>query len=158
MELKIEYIPTNQLKPYIRNAKQHTPKQIQQIMDSIQLFGMSDPIGIWKHNQVIEGHGRLLACQKLGFETIPVVRLDHLTDQQRRAYGIVHNSITMETGFDIDILNQELDKIQDIDMKEFGVDYDLPEVSLDDFPYEEPTKEKKKKVITCPYCGEKFEE
>lgn len=120
MKLKVEYIPTEKLKPYSNNAKIHTAEQIEQIKKSIQEFGMNDPIAIWKNNEIIEGHGRLIACSELGIEQVPVIRLDDLTDEQRRAYMLVHNQLTMNTGFDLDVLNLELEDIDGIDMSDFG--------------------------------------
>lgn len=119
--LKIEYISIDDIKPYENNAKIHTEEQIEQIKKSIKDFGMNDPIGIWKDNIIIEGHGRLLACKELGMNEIPVIRLDDLTNEQRKAYTLIHNQTTMNTGFDLDILNQELANI-DIDMNDFGFD------------------------------------
>lgn len=84
-KLKVEYIDTGELKPYENNAKIHTDAQIEQIARSIQEFGMNDPIAVWKDNEIIEGHGRLLACQLLGIKEVPIIRLDGLTDEQRRA-------------------------------------------------------------------------
>ena len=121
--LKIEYIPIEELKPYGNNAKIHTQEQIEQIKQSIQKFGMNDPIAVWKDNIIIEGHGRLLACQELGFEELPIIRLDNLTDDERKAYTLIHNKLTMNTDFDIDILNEELENIE-IDMSHFGFDLD----------------------------------
>ena len=121
-ELRIEYVKTASLKPYTNNAKLHTDEQIDQICRSIREFGMNDPIAVWKDNEIIEGHGRLMACQKIGMDTVPVIRLDELTDEQRRAYMNVHNQLTMSTGFDLDLLSQELAKINNIDMSLFGFD------------------------------------
>ena len=122
MKLKVEYLPIDEIKPYENNAKIHTPEQIEQIKASIRQFGMNDPIGIWsKDNIIVEGHGRLIACQELGYTEIPIIRLDDLTDEQRKAYTLAHNQLTMNTGFDLDILNQELADIS-IDMQEFGFD------------------------------------
>ena len=81
---------------------------------------MNDPIAVWKDNIVIEGHGRLLAAQKMKLKRVPVIRLDNLTDEQRRAYALVHNKITMNSDFDVDILNKELDKISAFKMEDFG--------------------------------------
>lgn len=120
-KLKIEYIPVADLTPYEKNAKIHTQEQIEQIMASIEEFGMNDPIAIWKDNIIIEGHGRLIACQNLGIDEVPIIRLDDLTDDERRAYTLIHNKLTMNTDFDIDILNDELEHIE-IDMSEFGFD------------------------------------
>ena len=126
MQLTIEYMPLSELKAYSNNAKIHTAEQIEQIKKSIQEFGMNDPIAIWKNNEIIEGHGRLIACSELGIDKVPVIRLDGLTDEQRKAYMLVHNQLTMNTGFDSDILNIELDDIS-LDMSEYGFD-DLYEI------------------------------
>lgn len=131
--LIIEYMPIENLKPYENNAKIHTVEQIEQIKASITEFGMNDPIAIWKDNIIIEGHGRLLACKELGFKELPVIRLDNLTDDERKAYTLVHNKLTMNTDFDIDLLNEELETIE-IDMTEFGFE-DLS--SFDDFGEDE---------------------
>ena len=120
-KLKIEYIPITELKPYDKNAKIHTKEQIEQIKASINEFGMNDPIALWKDNIIIEGHGRLLACKELGIEEVPIIRLDDLTDDERKAYTLIHNKLTMNTDFDIDILNDELEHIE-IDMSNFGFD------------------------------------
>ena len=121
-KLKVEYIDTGELKPYENNAKIHTDAQIEQIARSIKEFGMNDPIAVWKENEIIEGHGRLLACQLLGIKEVPIIRLDELTDEQRRAYMNVHNQLTMNTGFDIELLAKELGRIDNIDMATFGFD------------------------------------
>ena len=137
MELKIEYLPIEELKPYANNAKEHPTEQIEQIKKSIEEFGFSDPIGIWK-DEIVEGHGRLIAASEMGIDTVPVIRLDHLTDEQRRAYALVHNKLTMNSDFNLDLLRIELDDI-DIDMTDFGFDLDEEddepiEVQEDDVP------------------------
>lgn len=120
MNLKIEYVKTSELREYENNAKLHPADQIEQIKKSIQQFGMNDPIAVWKDNVIIEGHGRLIACRELGIEELPVIRLDNLTDEQRRAYTLAHNKLTMNSDFDLGILADELDSIVDIDMEDFG--------------------------------------
>lgn len=120
MQLQIEYVKTSELKEYEKNAKIHDRPQIEDIKNSIRAFGMNDPIAVWKNNVIIEGHGRLKACQELEIDTVPVIRLDHLTDQQRKAYCLAHNKLTMNTGFDLDLLSAELDSIIDFDMINFG--------------------------------------
>ena len=133
MKLKVEYIPINEITPYENNAKIHTEEQIEQIKKSIEEFGMNDPIGIWsKDNIIIEGHGRLLACKELGMTEVPVIRLDDLTNDQRKAYTLIHNQTTMNTGFDLDILNEELQNIE-LDMSDFGFD----DIELDDIEEEQ---------------------
>jgi DNA modification methylase len=95
---------------------------------------------VWGENEIVEGHGRLLAAMDMDdIDTVPVIRLDELTDEQRRAYMLVHNKLTMNTDFDLDILTVELDDIFDIDMSDFGFDLDEEddepiEVQEDDVP------------------------
>lgn len=120
MKLKVEYVPIDSITPYENNAKIHTPEQIEQIKNSIKEFGMNDPIAIWgEDNIIIEGHGRLIALKELGFDVVPIIRLDDLTDEQRRAYTLVHNQTTMSTGFDLEILQIELENIE-LNMDDFG--------------------------------------
>lgn len=138
MELKIEYLNKTELKPYANNAKVHTAEQVEQIKKSIREFGFNDPIAVWHENEIVEGHGRLLAAMEMDeVETVPVIRLDGLTDEQRRAYMLVHNKLTMNTDFDIDLLNIELDDITNIDMNDFGfglIDEEPAEIVEDKIP------------------------
>lgn len=125
MELKIEYVDIDSIKPYKNNAKQHPREQIEQIKKSIEEFEMVDPIGIWK-DEIVEGHGRLIACKELGYKEVPIIRLDHLTDEERKAYTLVHNKLTMNSDFDIDILESELEDLsKELDMSEFGFDANI---------------------------------
>lgn len=117
--MKIEEIDIKELKVYKKNAKKHPKEQIEQIKKSIEEFGMIDPIGIWG-NEIVEGHGRYKACKELGITKVPIIRLDHLTDEQRRAYNLVHNKLTMNSDFDIGLLDEELENILEIDMENFG--------------------------------------
>lgn len=98
--LIIDYVPIDKLKPYDRNAKLHPKEQIEQIKKSIKDFGFNDPVAVWKDGEIIEGHGRLIAAKELGIKKVPVIRLDDLTDQQRKAYMLAHNKLTMNSDFD----------------------------------------------------------
>lgn len=80
---------------------------------------MIDPIAIDMNNEIIEGHGRLIALKELGYKKAPVIKLD-LTEEKAKAYRLVHNQLTMNTGFDTDLLNIELEDITNIDMDDFG--------------------------------------
>ena len=157
--MEIIKLNINDITPYEKNAKIHTEAQIEQIKKSIQEFGMNDPIAVWgEKNTIVEGHGRLEALKQLGYTEVDCIRLDHLTDEERKAYTLAHNKINMNTGFDIDLLDEELDSIEDIDMSEFGF-LDNEEVNLDDFftEVEELKKEEKETdTITCPYCHKQF--
>ena len=133
-KLKIEYVPIDSIKPYKRNAKLHPDEQIEQICNSIKETGFNDPIGVW-HDEIAEGHGRLLAAKKLGMKEVPIIRLDELTDEQRRAYMLAHNKLTMNSGFDLELLDAELAEIGTIDMGLLGFESpkeEEPPADLDD--------------------------
>lgn len=98
---------------YQNNAKKHPIEQVQQIVNSIEEFGFNDPIAIDESDVIIEGHGRLLAAKKLGMVEVPVIVLSHLTKEQKQAYIIAHNKLTLNTDFDMDILIKELQSLYD---------------------------------------------
>lgn len=129
-------MPIDSIKPYKGNAKKHPKKQIEQIKQSIiamkdadgdLLTGFKNPIGVW-HNEIVTGHGRYIAAKELGFETIPIIRLDSMTDEQRRAYIMIDNQLTLNTENDLKQLAIELENIKSIDMPAF--DLDLPEIQF----------------------------
>lgn len=91
------------------------------------------------NNIIVEGHGRLAAAKELGYKELDCIRLDHLTDEERRAYTLTHNKLTMNTDFDIDILDEELKNILNIDMNKFGfepIDITEDDIKEDDFEFE----------------------
>lgn len=118
--MQIEKLKVADLIEYKNNAKEHPQEQIDQIVASIKEFGFNDPIAIDENNVIIEGHGRLYALQELGVREVECIRLSHLSEEQKKAYILAHNKLTMNTGFDIELLNVELDAIMDIDMELFG--------------------------------------
>ena len=136
-ELKVEYVPKEDLKTYANNAKVHTPEQIEGIKKSIKKFGFNDPVAVWKDNEIIEGHGRLMAAMEMDeVQEIPVIRLDNLTDKERKAYIIAHNKLTLSTNFDNEILGEELKNlIGDFDMTDFGFgDFEIAMLTEDFTP------------------------
>jgi len=120
--MQIEKLNINLLKVYENNAKLHPKEHIEQIKKSIKAFGNNDPIAIDQNNVIIEGHGRFEALKQLGYTECEVIRLTHLTEEQKKAYILAHNKLTMNTGFDIGMLQVELGSILDIEMADFGFD------------------------------------
>lgn len=114
MSKEPEYYLANieDLIPYARNARTHSPEQVAQIAASIKEFGFLAPIVISKDNTILCGHGRFYAAQKLGLKKIPCVKESHLTEAQRRAYIIADNKISINAGWDSDLLAVELSDLQ----------------------------------------------
>lgn len=132
--MQIEKVKIADLLEYKNNAKEHPQWQIEQIVESIEKFGFNDPIAIDENNIIIEGHGRLYALQEMGAEEVECIRLSHLGENEKKAYILAHNKLTMNTEFDADLLAQELGEIEGIDMSSFGFLMDpLIEVVEDDF-------------------------
>ena len=157
-KLKIEYVKLSEIKPYKNNAKLHPKAQIDQIKKSIKEFGNIDPIGVW-HGEIVEGHGRYIAAKQLKLDEVPIIRLDDLTDEQRKAYALVHNKLTMNSDFDEDLLSIELDGILDLDMEQFGFDLDFEDEDEDEEP-DEPEDDPFADIETgnrygVPYQGNK---
>ena len=111
--LKLDYRAVDVLIPYARNAKQHSDAQVAQIAASIREFGWGAPILVDGQNNVIAGHGRLLAARKLGMTEVPVVPMDHLTDTQRRALILADNKIGENASWEDELLGIELAELKD---------------------------------------------
>lgn len=122
--MKIEKISIDKIKPYENNSKLHPPDQIEQIKKSIMEFGNNDPIAIDENGVIIEGHGRFEALKQLGFNEVEVIKLTHLNEQQKKTYILAHNKLTMNTGFDFDVLTLEISNIIDFNMKDFGFEFE----------------------------------
>lgn len=160
--MKIITLKLDEIVPYENNAKEHPQWQVDQIAKSIQEFGFNDPIAVNGNKVIIEGHGRYLAAKELGMEELPCIILDNLTEEQERAYIIAHNKLTMNTGFDLEVLEYELNalKVEDFDLSLTGFDeieieeiLDKNEVDLNEI-LEEASKDKEKEPKRCPHCGE----
>lgn len=120
-DLKIVYLSPDALTPYEKNARRHGEEDVSAIVRSIEQFGFDDPIGIWgDKNLIVEGHGRLAAAKKLGMDAVPCIRLDHLSDEARRAYALAHNKTAELSMWDEVLKKTELESILNIDMTQFG--------------------------------------
>lgn len=157
--MKIVNKKISELKQYRKNAKLHPEWQIEQIKKSIEKFGFNDPIAIDEKGVTIEGHGRYLALKSLGVEEVPTICLDHMTEQEKKAYILAHNKLTMNTDFDIDILKEELADITEFDINITG--FDPIEIQEDEIDFlelgdEETEDEGNNKTfdgLVCPECG-----
>ncbi len=126
MNLKVDYISTAELIPYARNARTHSDEQVAQIAASITEFGFVNPVLVGEDNVIIAGHGRLLAASRLGMKTVPVIKLGHLNETQRRALVIADNRIAEHSGWDEEMLAIELQALMedefDVDITGFDAD------------------------------------
>lgn len=157
-ELKIEYVSPAELTPYENNTRKHTPDDIEQIKESILRDGFNDPIGVWgEKNLIVEGHGRHIASMELHLEKVPIIRLDHMTDDQRRDYAIRHNRTAELSSWNFEALEKEIAQLE-IEGHDFdGLNFNFESKDLIEEMFE-PAEEKatEKKPIKCPHCGEVF--
>ena len=118
--------PIAALKPNDANARTHSPKQIQQIANSIARFGFNNPILVDNDNMIIAGHGRFAAAQSLGRSHVPTIRLEHLTEAHKRAYVIADNRLAELSGWDKDILAIEFQNLLDVD-----IDFEITDIGFE---------------------------
>lgn len=159
-ELKI--VKIEDIKLYEKNAKNHPEWQIEQIKNSIKEFGYNDPIAIDENNIIVEGHGRYIALKELGYEQIEVLKLSHMSDEQKKAYIIAHNKTCMNTGFNLEILEEELKNISELDLtltgfNEFEIEDILNiksnDINIDSVLSDIEIEKKEKEPKRCPHCG-----
>jgi DNA modification methylase len=130
--LFIDYLPIESLQADSQNPRLHDDKQVQQIAKSIRVFGFNVPLLVDSSSRVIAGHGRLLAAKLLGLDKAPVIRLEHLSDQQRRAFVIADNKLTENAQWDQRLLGEQLEILSEADL-DFSVDitgFEVGEIDL----------------------------
>lgn len=130
--LVIEHRSPGNLKPYLRNARTHTRKQIAEIAVSITAFGFNNPILIDKDDCIIAGHGRVEAAKLLGLTSVPTIRLEHLSEAQKRAYILADNKLAEKAGWDREILAIELQNLMEFEL-DFDISatgFELPEIDV----------------------------
>lgn len=118
-ELQVEWIAISALRTAPHNARTHSPRQIKQIMRSIQEFGFTNPVLIDETNQILAGHGRVRAAERGGWKQVPTIQIKHLSEAQKRAYIIADNKLAANAGWDDEILQIELQGLIDL---EFDLD------------------------------------
>lgn len=126
LSFKVEYLNTTSLTPRPNNARTHSKKQVRQIAEAITKFGFTNPILIDEQNCMLAGHGRVEAAKLLGMETVPCIRLDYMTEAEKRAYVIADNKLAMNAGWDEDLLAIELGALGEMDL-----DFDLEITGFD---------------------------
>jgi ParB family chromosome partitioning protein len=174
VKLVIVYKDPAALNPYNNNSKTHSDAQIDEIVESIKEFGFVDPIGIDDQDGIITGHGSTLAAIKLGMKLVPTTCLSHLSDRQKRAYIIAHNKLAEKSGWDIEKLSEEMNRLvnDDFDVSLTGFNEEELDKMLKDSPFlpegtdgptddveeeEKPRGKAKAKMLhTCPNCKHEF--
>ena len=115
--MNIEYTLVRDLRAYPNNARTYSPKQIRQIAKSIKRFGFCNPVLTDDNNQIVAGHGRVAAAKQLGIDAVPVVRLSHLSEAEKRAYILADNKLAERAGWDRELLAIELQGLVDLNFE-----------------------------------------
>lgn len=113
--LAVSYLPLSTLKAYAKNARTHSRKQIGQVAESIRTFGFNVPILVDEDLTVLAGHARMEAARKLGLESVPCVRLSHMTKAQKKAFILADNKLALNAGWDEELLSFELKDLVSLD-------------------------------------------
>lgn len=132
-KLQVVYKPVADLIPYANNSRTHSDEQVTQVAASIKEFGFTNPVLIDEKNGIIAGHGRLMAAKKLELEQVPTITLVGLTEAQRKAYIIADNQLALNSGWDLDTLRVEFERLEelDFDLSLIGFEDDVVEKLLD---------------------------
>ncbi len=122
--------PLSALRPFPRNARTHSKKQVQQIARSIERFGFTNPVLVSDDGEIIAGHGRVRAAALLGMQTVPTISLSHLSAAERRAYVLADNKLALNAGWDSEILAIELQGLIDLDFDVTLTGFSLAEIDF----------------------------
>lgn len=129
-DLRLEHLPITALKPYERNARTHSRKQVKQLAASIKRFGFNAPVLIDEDNVIIAGHGRVEAAKLLQMEQVPIVRLSHMSADERRAYVIADNKLAQNAGWDREMLAMEVQHLLEVDFDTEPLGFETPELDV----------------------------
>ena len=153
MELKIEYVDIDSIKPYENNPR-HNEEAIPYVMNSIKEFGFKNPIIIDKNNVIIAGHTRLESAKRLGMKEVPIIHADDLTEEQVKAFRLADNKVSEKAEWDFNMLDAELADL-DLDMSEFGFEnIDI----VEDFDEKDLEDEREKEKINVSIVFDKYED
>jgi ParB-like chromosome segregation protein Spo0J len=151
----LELRPVAQLKENPRNARVHSKKQVRQIAESIRRFGFTNPVLVDSHGTLLAGHARVAAAKLLGMEFVPCLRIDSMTEAEKRAYGIADNKLALNAGWDEEILAEELKALAALDL-DFDIDitgFSIAEIDslIEGLALEEPGSPEEDRLPTdCP--------
>ncbi len=129
-DYRIECLPVATLRPYKRNARRHSKAQVGQIAESIRRFGFTNPVLIGDNGEIVAGHGRVEAARRLGMETVPTMRLSHLSETERRAYVLADNKLALNAGWDNEVLAIELQELTELDFDLSTTGFSVAEIDL----------------------------
>jgi DNA modification methylase len=118
----IEHLDPGSLRPWAKNARTHSKKQLRQIAKSIETFGFTNPVLIDQHGTILAGHGRVEAAKSLGMAAVPCLRIEHMTEAEKRAYVIADNKLALNAGWDEELLAQELQGLLATENLSFDLD------------------------------------
>ena len=152
--LLIEYQKIDQLKPYARNARKHSKRQIKQLAESIRIFGFVNPVLVGRNNRIVAGHGRVEAARLLGMTEVPTIRLEDLSDEQIKFYVIADNRLAENAGWDREILAVELQHLLSLDCVDFDVTVTGFEIGEIDAIIEEANGTEEEEEFLEPASGE----
>ncbi len=143
MTNNIEHLDPGSLRPWTKNARTHSKKQLRQIAESIRTFGFTNPVLIDQTGTILAGHGRVEAAKSLGMATVPCIRIEHMTEAQKRAYVIADNKLALNAGWDEEMLAQELQGLLATENIGFDIDvigFDVAEIDslVEGLNHEEP--------------------
>lgn len=150
--MNIVYMKMADIKPYENNPR-NNEAAVPYVKNSIREFGFKVPILIDADNVIVCGHTRYKAAQELGYDEVPCVYADNMSEEQIKAFRLVDNKTHEDSKWDFSKLNEELEGIFDIDMEDFG----FTDISLPAVPETQETTEHEARMVVCPKCGTQFE-
>jgi len=165
-KLLIKYYHPDELIPYKNNARTHSDKQIKEIEASINEFGFTAPILIGSDHTILAGHGRLMAAKNMGFTEIPTIELSQLSKVQQRAYILADNKLSLNSGWDDNLLKVEIDALKELDFSIDLLGFSVDEITQLNFDgnFEPGTDDDqsaldtiKMRDIECPECNHTFQ-
>ncbi|NXZ87060.1 ParB N-terminal domain-containing protein [Serratia fonticola] len=158
-KLAIVYKSLNSMMVYAKSARTHSTEQVEKIIGSIKKYGWTNPILLDESGQVIAGHGRLMAAEKIGFDPVPTITLLGLTDAEKKAYRLADNKLPLDAGWDIDLLTMELGDLLaegfDLTLTGFSAEEIDNMLNVDFSPGDEGDQGKLDQLEEklCPHCG-----